>query len=152
MLAPLLLFWEKGMVAYVLEVAAVVGPPVAVLFLVAFFWSRSHGRAAAMTLFGLLVGLSLWFIAENGEMVPEWLLPVLNRAGLTGAVSLVLLVLGTLVIPQNPQELYDPDTSWCLRWARLPGNESELAEGPRNLLFWWCLVILATAGVWIAFR
>jgi hypothetical protein len=44
----------------------------------------------------------------------------LNRAGVCGAVSLVMLVLGTLAIPQNPRELYDPDTTWSLAWSRSP--------------------------------
>jgi SSS family solute:Na+ symporter len=120
-LAPGLLLWEKGVLDFILELAAVIGPPTAVVFLVAFFWPRAHGRAAVATLVvGVLAGLALWVAASLGEEVPAWLAPVLNRAGVCGAVSLVMLVLGTLAIPQNPRELYDPDTTWSLAWSRSP--------------------------------
>jgi Na+/proline symporter len=152
-LAPLLVLWDKGVVAYVLEVTAVVGPPVAVIALVAFFWSRAHGRAALMALVvGILAGAGLWFVATFGEMVPEWMHPVLNRAGLSGAVSFVLLVLATFVIPQDPEELYDPDTRWSFKNARLPAYESESGTGPRSLLFWWLVLALVTAAVWVVFK
>ena len=152
-LAPLLVLWDKGLVVFVLEVAAVVGPPVAVIALVAFFWSRAHGRAALMALVvGVLAGAGLWFVAAFGEMVPEWMMPVLNRAGLSGAVSFVLLVLSTFIIPQDPDELYDPDTRWSFRGIRLPGHERELGAGPRSLLFWWLVLALLTAAVWVVFR
>ena len=38
LLAPLLLAWDQGVFNYVLEVGAIIGPPAAVVFLVAFFW------------------------------------------------------------------------------------------------------------------
>ncbi|MGD0897936.1 MAG: hypothetical protein ABR915_08865 [Thermoguttaceae bacterium] len=114
---PLLFLWEKGVLDFILEVAAVLGPPVAVLLLGAFFWSRAHGRAATATLLvGVLAGLAMWIAADVGQEVPAWLKPVLNRAGLCGAVSLLVLVLGTLAIPQNPRELYDPDSTWSFGW------------------------------------
>ena len=60
LLAPLLLVWlpstsgsgagGEGIFNYVLEVAAIIGPPAAVVFLVAFFWPSAHGRSAVATL------------------------------------------------------------------------------------------------------
>jgi SSS family solute:Na+ symporter len=120
-MVPGLFLWEKGLLDFVFELSAVIGPPLAVVFLVAFFWPRAHGRAAVTTLVvGVLAGLVLWVAADLGEEVPAWLVPVLHRAGLCGAASLVVLVLGTLAIPQNPRELYDPDATWSLAWIGLP--------------------------------
>jgi SSS family solute:Na+ symporter len=116
---PGVCLWEKGLLDFIFELSAVVGPPLAVLFLVAFCWPRAHGRAAVATLLlGLLAGLALWVAAVAGEEVPAWMTPVLNRAGLSGAASLVVLVLSTLAIPQNPRELYDPDSTWRLPRGR----------------------------------
>jgi SSS family solute:Na+ symporter len=118
---PLVCLWEKGVLDFIFEVAAVVGPPSAVVFLVAFFWPRAHGRAATTTLaVGVLAGLAMWIAADAGQEVPAWLVPALNRAGVSAAVSLLMLVAGTFAIPQNPRELYDPDTTWSLGWCRLP--------------------------------
>ena len=115
LLAPLLLAWDQGVFNYVLEVAAIVGPPAVVVFLVAFFWSNAHGRSAIATLIGgCLVGAALWFIVAQAEVVPEWLKPVLTRAGVTGLASLVLLGLFTFIIPQSSHEFYDPDAAWSL--------------------------------------
>jgi solute:Na+ symporter, SSS family len=155
LLAPLVAGFEKGVFDFVLEVAAVIGPPVAVVFLVAFFWSRAHGRAATATLVaGAVAGILMWLVTEVGEpeAMPQWLLPVLNRAGLNGLFSLVVLALGTVAIPQNPRELYDPNTTWNFSWSRLPPQERELAAGPRSLLFWWALLAIATAAAWVVFR
>ena len=102
LLAPLLLAWDQGIFNYVLEVTAIIGPPAAVVFLVAFFWPSAHGRSAIATLIsGCLVGAALWFIVAHAEVVPEWLRPVVTRAGVTGLASLVLLGLFTFVIPQS---------------------------------------------------
>jgi SSS family solute:Na+ symporter len=155
-LAPLLSFWPRenlGILGYVLEVAALVGPPMAVVFVVSFFWARAHGRAATTTLvLGLAAGVLLWITAEFGLTVPEWLRPVLNRAGISGIFSLIVLVLATFIIPQNSYELEDPDTHWGLSSGRLPAHEQDLGSGPRNVCFWWLLLIAATAAVWVVCR
>jgi len=117
---PLLFYWKNGVLDFIFEVAAVVGPPSAVIFLVAFFWPRTHGRAATATLVvGVLAGGAMWIAASVGQEVPAWLVPALNRGGVSAAVSLLMLVAGTFAIPQNPRELYDPDTTWSLQWSRL---------------------------------
>jgi solute:Na+ symporter, SSS family len=145
--APFMISWPKGVFDFVLEVAALVGPPIAVVFLLAFFLPRAHGRAAAVTLvLGAMAGAFLMFVARFSYAPPEWLQPVLVRAGLSGLFSLVVFLLGTVAIPANPHELYDPDTTWNPYWARLPLNEREMGAGPRNLFFWWVVLLLAMLG------
>ena len=153
LLAPLLLAWDQGVFNYVLEVTAIIGPPAAVVFLVAFFWSNAHGRSAIATLLsGCLVAAALWFIVTYAEVVPEWLKPVVTRAGVTGLASLVLLGLFTFVIPQSSRELYDPDAAWSLDLAGLPPHERDAGAGLGNLLVWWGLLLVASIAVWIVLR
>ena len=153
LLAPLLLAWDQGVFNYVLEVTAIIGPPAAVVFLVAFFWPTAHGRAAVATLIGgCLVGAALWFLVAYAVVVPEWLKPVVTRAGLTGLASLVLLGLFTFVIPQSSGELYDPDAVWSFDLATLPPQEREAGGGLGNLWFWWGLWCMASIAVWIVLR
>ena len=136
-----------------LEVAAIIGPPSAVVFLVAFFWPRAHGRSAVATLVcGCLVGAVLWFIVAYGEVVPEWLKPVVTRGGVTGLASLVLLGLFTFVIPQSSNELYDPDAAWSLDLVTLPPHESDADSGLGNLWFWWGFLVVGSIAVWIVLR
>jgi SSS family solute:Na+ symporter len=153
LLAPLLLAWGQGVFDYVLELSAIIAPPAAVVFVVAFFWPNAHGRSAIATLIsGCLVGAALWFIVANAEVVPEWLRPAVTRAGVTGLVSLVLLGLFTFVIPQGSSELYDPDAAWSLDLVRLPPHERDAGAGLGNLLFWWGLMFVASMAVWIVLR
>ncbi len=153
LLAPLLLAWGQGVLDYVLEVAAIIGPPAVVVFLVAFFWPGAHGRSAVATLIsGCLVAAALWFIVANAEVVPEWLKPALTRAGVTGLASLVLLGLFTFAIPQSSGELYDPDAVWSLDLATLPPHERDAGGALGNLWFWWGLMIVASIAVWIVLR
>jgi SSS family solute:Na+ symporter len=171
LLAPLLLAWlpsptmstwcpgrgagGEGVFGYVLEGTAILGPPAAVVFFVAFFWPRAHGRSAIATLIGgCLIGAALWFIVANAdpEVVPKWLGPVVTRAGVTGLASLVLLGLFTFVIPQGSDELYDPDATWSLDLATLPPHERDAGAGLGNLLVWWGLLCAASLAVWIVLR
>ena len=155
LLAPLLLAWDQGVFSYVLEASAIIGPPAAVVFLVAFFWPGVHGRSAVATLIsGCLVGAALWLIVAcaEAEVMPKWLMPVVTRAGVTGLASLVLLGLFTFVIPQSSDELYDPDAAWSLDLATLPPQEREAGSGLGNLLFWWGLLFVALIAVWIVLR
>ena len=153
LLTPIFFVWEKGILDFILSMASILGPPVAVVALVGFFWPRAHGRAATVTLvFGVAAGIMMWVIADAGQVVPEWIRPVLNRAGIGGVLSLVVFGLGTFAIPQNPEELYDPNTTWSLQWSRLPPYEREQGAGPRNLVFWWLVMILVTATAWMMFK
>jgi SSS family solute:Na+ symporter len=165
LLTPLLLCWLSsasgmgsgvgGVFSYVLEVNAIVGPPAVVVFLVGFFWSTAHGRAAVATLVaGCLVGATLWFVVAFGEaeVLPEWLKPVVTRAGVTGVASLVLLGLFTFVIPQSSGELYDPDATWSLDLTTLPPHERDAGAGLGNLWFWWGLLFASSIAVWIGLR
>ena len=141
LLSPLLLAWDQGVFDYVLEVSAIIGPPAAAVFLVGFFWPTAHGRSAIATLIcGCLVGAALWFIVVHAEVVPEWLKPVVVRAGVTGLASLILLGLFTLVIPQSSGELYDPDAAWSVDFVTLPPYERDAGSGLGNLWFWWGLL------------
>ena len=153
LLAPLLLAWHQGVFNYVLEVSAIVGPPAAVVFLLAFFWPSAHGRAAIATLIcGCLVGAALWLIVAQAVVLPEWLRPVVTRAGVTGLTSLVLLVLFGFVIPQSSRELYDPDAAWSMDLATLPPHEQDAGSGLGNLWFWWGLMFAASIAVWIVLQ
>ena len=86
-----------------------------------------------------MIGAALWFIVAYAEVVPEWLMPVVTRAGVTGLASLILLGLFTLVIPQSSHELYDPDAAWSLdlvdfaaarKGRRLGAGELVVLVGP----------------------
>ncbi len=60
-LAPLLLYWGEGIFVFIQDIAALMAPPIAVVFLAAFLWRRAHGRAATVTLvFGIVAGALLW--------------------------------------------------------------------------------------------
>ena len=154
--APALLAWGQGILAYVLETAAIIGPPAAVVFLVGFFWPAAHGRSAVATLIcGCLLAAGLWFIAANSanaEVVPAWLNPVVTRAGVTGLASLVLLGLFTLAIPQSSNELYDPAAAWSPEMATLPPHERDAGSGLGNLWIWWGLMMAASVAVWFVLR
>ena len=155
LLVPLLLAWDQGIFNLVLEVAAIIGPPAAAVFVVAFFWPSAHGRSAIATLvFGCLVGVGLWLVVAlaDPEVVPKWLGPVVTRAAVTGLASLVLLGLFTFIIPQSSGELYDPDATWSLDLATLPPHERDAGSGAGNLLFWAGLLIVASLVIWIILR
>jgi len=96
----------------------------------------------------------LWFVVAFGEaeVLPEWLKPVVTRAGVTGVASLVLLGLFTFVIPQSSGELYDPDATWSLDLTTLPPHERDAGAGLGNLWFWWGLLFASSIAVWIGLR
>ncbi len=152
--APMLLWWQGGIFIYIQDMAAFLAPPVSVIFLGAFLWRRAHGRAATFTLvFGILSGIALKVLGQVwGPEGIDWLQPLLNRAAVSWVICLVSLVVSTFVIPQNPHEMYDPDTIWNLRWARLPRHERPLNRGRRNLMMWWLLMIAASAGLFAIFQ
>ena len=276
-LAPLLLWWERGIFVYIQGMAALFAPPIAVIFLLAFFWRRAHGRAATFTLaLGMVVGALLWaggevlwtrntadtrdpfiqqhiaedraiqerlaedavyrdrlssilaglaqdpivrerlagdaelraefakdpevqqrlredsaaqeriaedpvirkrleqdplvqtYLAERrlvgwipwlGEqavaqtvLVISYVRPLLNRAAITWALCLIVMVISTFALRQDPREKYDPDAIWNPRWARLPAHERKLNRGPRNLMFWWLVMVAASASLFVIFR
>ena len=71
-LAPLLLWYEKGIFIYIQDMAALFAPPISVIFLAAFLWRRAHGRAATFTLvFGIVAGAVLWIGTEVLWMRPN---------------------------------------------------------------------------------
>ena len=71
---PAVMLWGKGVLDFVFEVAAVIGPPVAVVFLVAFFWPRAHGRAATATLIAGRAGRTGAVDRRRlGQEVPGWM-------------------------------------------------------------------------------
>jgi len=73
----------------------------------------------------------------------------LHRAAASFAVCLVLLVLSTLIIGQDPGERYDPDTLWTPGYARLPAHEREAAAGPGNVLFWWLVAMVLVGALFV---
>jgi SSS family solute:Na+ symporter len=150
--APLLLWWKHDLLLYIEEVTALVAPPLVVIFLAAFFWPQAHGRVATFTLlFGVALGALLWAATYLLLEPPVWFLSPLIRAGISLAGCALALVGGTFAIPQDAFERYDPDTAWSLEAARLPRHEQALAAGPRNLVFWWLVMLAATAAAWFVF-
>ena len=149
---PLVWWWNQGILAYVQEATALVAPPLAVIFLAAFFWPRVHGRAATFTLLsGVVAGGLCWAASLTLLDPPAWLLSPLVRAGINLAACALLLVASTFLIPQNAGEMYDPDTAWNLDAMRLPNHERHLGAGPRNLVFWWVVMLAATIAAWVVF-
>ncbi len=88
---------------------------------------------------------------EAAVSVLEQLRSRLNRAAASFGVCLVLLVLSTLIIRQDPGERYDPDVIWTPAHASLPADEQHRNTGPGNLLLWWLALLLLVAGLFVAF-
>jgi len=78
--------------------------------------------------------------------------PLLNRAAVSWGLCLIVMIVTTITVRQDPRERYDPDTIWNLRWARLPASERQLNAGGRNLMFWWLLMVAASASLFAIFR
>jgi solute:Na+ symporter, SSS family len=152
-LAPILLAWEGGIFIYIQDMAAFFAPPISVIFLAAFFWKRSHSRAATLTLvFGIVFGLVLKLVADYwGEEGIASIKPLLNRAAISWAVCLSVLVLSTILIPTPAGETYDQDAIWNKQWARLPQSEAAQNRGIRNLMFWWIGLMVLSFGLFIYF-
>ncbi len=152
--APILLRWQGGIFIYIQDMAAFFAPPISVIFLAAFLWPKAHGRSATFTLlFGIGAGVCLKIFAETrgGDGI-ESLKPLLNRAAVTWAICLIGLVVSTYLIRRHPQETYDSDAIWTVQWAKLPQSEQHLNGGPRNLLFWWIVMIGVSTSLFIIFR
>jgi len=277
LVAPLLLWWEKGIFIFIQNIAALMAPPIVVIFLAAFLWRRAHGRAATLTLwFGILAGAVIWALTAPFDKLPQldmsmpevvqrmfenprvckyleadeafqksldrafenlaqdevlrrklatdrklrwrfarepevqkrlaadqalqehlvgdksfqkllgqdfilrvelttrrlgelmsglnreachflakaiiFAAPLLNRAAITWGLCLVVMVLATFVLEPAPGERYDPDAIWNLRWARLPLEERHLNRFPRNLMFWWLVMVGASSALFVIFR
>ena len=152
--APVLLWWEGGIFIYIQDMAAFLAPPISVIFLAAFLWPRAHARAATCTLiFGIGSGILLKVIGLTwGEDGIAQLQPLLNRAAVNWGVCLLALATATFLIPPGPAESYDPDCIWNTKWARLPSAERPRNRGPRNLVFWWIVMIVASTSLFIIFR
>jgi len=275
--APLLLWWEQGIFIFIQNIAALMAPPIVVIFLAAFLWRRAHGRAATLTLwFGILAGAVLWALTAPFDKVPDldmrlpevarrmfekpqvrehlekdkvfqerltrvfasltqdeelrerlakdgdlrwrfaqdpealeqlaadsdlqehlvndkilqdllkhdpalrveltcrrlqglfprmdpprresWaraitlVSPLLNRAAIIWALCLVVMVGATFILKPDPGERYDPETIWNLRWARLPLEEQHRNRFPRNLMFWWLVMVGASSALFVIFR
>jgi SSS family solute:Na+ symporter len=163
--APLFLWWNQGILVWIEETAAVAMPPLAVVLAAAFFWPRVHGRAATFTLlFGVALGGLLWAARWTLFEPPAWFLAPLMRAAINGLACAAALAAGTVLIPPSAYEPYDPDTAWNLRWALgATAGSSSSAEtrlgkptvAPRavgNLVFWWAVMLVATAAAWVVFR
>ena len=78
--------------------------------------------------------------------------PLLNRAAVNWVLCLIALITTTFVVPPNPKESYDSDAIWNTKWARLPQSEQPRNRGPRNLMFWWVVMVAASTSLFIIFR
>ena len=78
--------------------------------------------------------------------------PLLNRAAITWVLCLIVMVLTTCWMRQDPHECYDPDAIWNPHWARLPADEQQLNTGRRNLMFWWIVMVAASTSLFVIFR
>jgi SSS family solute:Na+ symporter len=152
--APALLYWEEGLFIYIQDMAALLAPPIVVVFLAAFLWRRAHGRSATFTLvFGILCGAGLMVLGKTAWSDDiAWIKPLLNRAAINWVFCLAALVLSTYLIPRNQDESYDPDAIWNARWARLPEQERPRNRGYRNLMFWWLVMVSTSASLFMIFR
>ncbi|RJP35484.1 MAG: hypothetical protein C4527_00040 [Candidatus Omnitrophota bacterium] len=152
--APFLLWWEGGIFIYIQDMAAFLAPPICVIFLAAFLWPRAHGRAATFTLiFGIVSGVVLKIIGETwGESGIAWLQPLLNRAAVNWGICLLALIVTTFSFSRRPDESYDPDIIWNRQWSRLPASEQRRNAFPRNLLFWWMVMITVSTSLFVIFR
>jgi solute:Na+ symporter, SSS family len=152
--APILLAYEGGIFIYIQDTNTFIAPPICIIYLAAFVWRRPHGRAATFTLlFGLVAGIALKVLAETwGPNGIEPLKPLLNRAAANCLLCLAVLIVTSYVLPRNPGESYDPDVIWNTRWGRLPASERPLNRGPRNLMFWWVILVVVSTGLFITFR
>jgi len=173
LLAPLLLWYEKGIFLYIQDMAALFAPPISVIFLAAFLWRRAHGRAATFTLvFGMIAGALLWagtavltrdWLAELMPSLSEaaldttiavngWVKPLLNRAAITWVLCLISMVLSTFILREARGESYDPDAVWNTEWARLPRHEEKYNAGLRNLMLWWVIMVVASTSLFVIFH
>jgi len=88
LLAPLLLYWESGIFIFIQNIAALMAPPIVIIFLAAFFWRRAHGRAATFTLwFGIIAGALLWL---GTEMPWAWQIVSLKDPGVRDRLVAIL--------------------------------------------------------------
>ncbi len=170
--APVLLYWEGGIFIYIQDMAAFLAPPICVIFLAAFLWSRAHGRAATFTLIvGILSGIAIKVFTQivTVENIP-WLAPnysyshyalvtlsqtldpLLNRAAANWVLCLFALTVSTYLIPRAAHDTYDPDCIWNTRWARLPENERSFNRGIHNLMLWWIVMMLISITLFVVFR
>ena len=150
-IAPQLLKWKGGIFDYIQDMAMLFAPPISVIFLAAFLWRRAHSRSAAVTLiFGILAGLALMVIGKKYDI--PWITPPMNRAGLAWALSFILMIAATFLIPKAKGESYDKDAIWNPKWGRLPGAERPRNKGLRNLMFWWLTMISISIALFIVFK
>ncbi len=78
--------------------------------------------------------------------------PLLNRAAITWVICLIAMVLSTFILRADPSDRYDPDAIWSFSWARLPAEERNLNRFPRNLMFWWLVMVTASGTLFVIFR
>jgi len=153
-LAPFLMWWKGGIFLYIQDMAAFLAPPVAVVFLAAFFWRRAHEPAATFTLlFGIASGVGLKVLGRllGSESDPHWLEPLLNRAAVNWVICAVVMILATWLLPGDLSRS-DPDAIWNSRWCRLPEGEQKLNAGYRNIAFWWTLLIVGSVALFVIFE
>ncbi len=151
-IAPFLLYWEKGIFIYIQDMAAVIAPPVAVVFLAGFLWRKAHGRAASLTLaLGVASGIILMVLSIAwGKGGIDWLKPLLNRAALNFAFCLAIVIISTYLLKKGPEQ-GDEDAIWNLGKAKLPPEEKHLNRGLRNLFFWWIVMVACSGSLFIIF-
>ncbi|MHC4443749.1 MAG: sodium:solute symporter family transporter [Planctomycetota bacterium] len=152
--APILLKYKGGIFVYIQDTNTFIAPPICIIYLSAFLWRRTHGRAATFTLlFGLVSGILLKLLSEMwGTEGIESLKPLLNRAAVNCFLCLIILVIASYVFPKKQAESYDPDVIWSSRWGRLPASERSLNRGGRNLMFWWVVLVVGSTGLFVWFR
>ena len=135
---PLVWWWNQGILAYVQEATALVAPPLAVVFLAAFFWPRAHGRAATFTLIsGVVTGALCWAAALSLLEPPpgssrRWSVPA-------STWPVCALRLGGEHVPHSrrtPPKLRPRHGLESRSAARLPNHEADSAPGRAT----WSLV------------
>ncbi len=150
LMAPLLLYWEGGIFIYIQDMAAFFAPPIALIFLLAYFWPKGHGHAATVTLIiGIIVGIFLRVYSTRFGI--NWLEPLLMRAAVSWVICLVVFVVASLTLPIRKGESPDPDIQWRLSYAQLPADERAHNRGFRNLAYWWAGLVAISVLLFIIF-
>jgi len=142
--APLIADFE-GLFAYLQQAFSIVVPPVVAVFLVGALWGGATARAGLVTfIVGHAAGVALFALAQLGH----WTIHYTITAGMMTAVSAVVLVSVSLLLPDKVPAAVRRDTVWDRTMARP-------VPAPRSLLgdyrFQAALVLVATTVMLIAF-
>ena len=124
--------------------------PLAVVLLAAFLWPRSRPGGHADAALGRRGGGHCWAASLTLLGPPAWLSRLWSAGGHQPRGLHLVLGASTFLIPRNPDDRYDPDTTWTLGLP-LAVTNGAAGRGPRNLVVWWEAMLAATVAGWLVF-